>query len=129
MPRFPIVIAKKGEGMSTPAAYGALDAKFDRFADYRPNSHYCDILFDKNSKLCAKTYCKGLFNIFETVVETQRPAVTELKGIMVSNNAAGSIMSGSGTSVFGIFENENDAQNALRSLIECGADAHLCYPE
>ena len=128
MPSFPIVIAKKGDGMSTPAAYGALDVKYDRFALYRPHSEHCDILLDNDLNPDAKTYCKGLFNIFESVVEPERPAVTELKSIMISKGATGSMMSGSGTSVFGIFENEDDAKNALKALIECGADAHLCYP-
>ena len=129
MPLFPIIIAKKGEGMSTPAAYGALDIKYNKFLNYRPNLNCCNILFDNEARSSAKTYSEGLFNIFETVVEPERPAVTELKNILMCNNAAGSMMSGSGTSVFGIFENENDAKNALTALIHCGADAHLCYPE
>ncbi len=128
MPRFPIVIAKKGEGMSTPAAYKALDVRFDNFTDYSPNTGRCDILFDSDSRLNAKSFCAGLFNIFETVVEPQRPAVTELKEIMLSSNAAGAMMSGSGTSVFGIFNNETDAKDALTALKACGAEAHLCYP-
>ncbi len=128
MPRFPIVIAKKGEGMSTPAAYKALDVKFDNFTDYVPNTGRCDILFDPDSRFNPESFCRGLFNIFETVVESERPAVTELKEIMLSANAAGAMMSGSGTSVFGIFDNETDAKGALTDLKACGAEAHLCYP-
>lgn len=128
MPRFPIVIAKKGEGMSTPAAYKALDVKFDNFTGYSPKSELCDILFDSDRRLNAKSFCSGLFNIFETVVEPERPAVTELKNVMLASNASGAMMSGSGTSVFGIFENETDAKGALTELKACGAEAHLCYP-
>ena len=128
MPRFPIVIAKKGEGMSTPAAYKALDNKFNNFANYTPNTKFCDILFNDSSRLSAGEYCNGLFNIFESVVEPQRPAVTKLKNVMIEHRAKGSIMSGSGTSVFGIFESEADAQKALTALKNSGADAHLCYP-
>ena len=128
MPNFPIVIAKKGDGMSTPAAYRALDDKYNKFVDYTVNNGSLDILFNDSIRSDAKAYCKGLFNIFESVVEAQRPCVTELKGIMLQNGAAGSMMSGSGTSVFGIFENEADASRALDALLLCGADAHLCYP-
>ncbi len=128
MPKFPIIIAKKGEGMSTPAAYKALDVKFNNFLNYSPNLNFYDILFSPSARLDAESFCRGLFNVFETVVEPQRPSVTELKKIMKDHNAKGAIMSGSGTSVFGIFENEADAVNALEKLKATGADAHLCYP-
>lgn len=128
MPAFPIVIAKKGEGMSTPAAYKALDVKFDNFTDYALNMERYNALFDKNNRESAAQYCRGLFNIFETVVERERPAVTELKRIMTDHGAAGALMSGSGTSVFGIFDCEETAMRARDMLIACGADAHVCYP-
>ncbi len=128
MPAFPIVIAKKGEGMSTPAAYKALDIKFDNFTDYAVNIEYYNALFDIENHESAAKYCRGLFNIFETVVECERPAVTELKRIMTDHGASGAMMSGSGTSVFGIFDCEERAIAARDALIKCGADTHICYP-
>lgn len=128
MPRFPIVIAKKGDGMSTPAAYRALDERYNKFNDYTVNNRSLKILFNDDFRSDAEKYCSGLFNIFESVVEAERPCVTELKTIMLQNGASGSMMSGSGTSVFGIFENEDDARRALDALKLSGADAHLCYP-
>ena len=128
MPTFPIVIAKKGEGMSTPAAYKALDVKFNDFVDYTVNMEHYNALFDKENRERAESYCRALFNIFETVVECERPAVTELKRIMLDCGAAGAMMSGSGTSVFGIFANEETAKSAREALIACGADAYVCYP-
>ena len=126
MPEFPIVLAKKGEGMSTPAAYKALDLKYNNFINYLPNTSKLNIL--QNSSSDAKTYCIGLYNIFEDVVESERPAVTELKRIMLDFGASGAMMSGSGTSVFGIFSSEDDAKNAISALQSVGAVAHLCYP-
>ena len=128
MPAFPIVIAKKGEGMSTPAAYKALDVKFDNFTDYALNTEYYNALFDIKNRESAEKYCRGLFNIFEEVVEAERPAVTELKRIMTDHGAHGAMMSGSGTSVFGIFDCEERAMAAREALIDSGADAHVCYP-
>ena len=126
IPKYPLIVAKKGEGMSTPAAYRALDEKFNRFKDYSPKEDLCDII--RTPSTDAKALCRGLYNIFEAVVEPERPAVTELKKTMLQYGASGAMMSGSGTSVFGIFNNESDAQSALNALIELGADAHLCYP-
>ena len=128
MPAFPIVIAKKGDGMSTPAAYKALDIKFNNFIDYALNTQYYNVLFDVKNRESAEKYCRGLFNIFESVVECERPAVTELKRIMTDHGASGAMMSGSGTSVFGIFDCEERAMVARDALIACGADAHVCYP-
>ena len=63
MPKYPIVIAKKGEGMSTPKAYGALDKEYNGFIGYVPKTHKLDILIsDHNRSLL--DYSKGLFNIF-----------------------------------------------------------------
>ena len=126
MPKYPIVIAKKGEGMSTPAAYKRLDEIFDNFEAYRPNSDKLDVLHRVNAS--QSEYCDGIFNIFECAVEPQRPCVTEIKHTMKSCGAINATMSGSGTSVFGIFESEGDAMRALTVLLEEGADAHLCYP-
>lgn len=126
MPQYPIIIAKKGDGMSTPAAYRALDEKFNKFKNYSPKEELCDII--RSSETDPKSFCLGLYNIFEAVVEPARPAVSELKETMRKYGASGAMMSGSGTSVFGIFNNESDAKKALNALIELGADAHLCYP-
>ena len=129
MPHFPIVVAKKGEGMSTPYAYGALDSRLDRFTNYKPKTKMLDILLNAKQGIGADEFCKGVFNVFESVVEPERPLVTEIKNTMISCGAAAALMSGSGTSVFGIFEMEDDARAAVNKLKAEGADAYLCYPQ
>ena len=128
MPYLPIVVARKGEGMSTPEAYRALDRKYDNFNGYDPHSDLLNTLVSNNEKKDIIKYAEGLFNVFESVVEPCRPCVTELKQIMKDAGAAGSMMSGSGTSVFGIFHDEGSADMAVDILREKGAVAHLCYP-
>lgn len=128
MPRFPIVVAKKGEGMSTPAAYGALDERHDKFNRYIPNKNLLEKLMTTSEDTSAEEYCNGLFNVFEDVVEPERPDVTLIKTTMISCGAAGAMMSGSGTSVFGIFDSEDSAAAAVKALKKQGADVHLCYP-
>lgn len=129
MPVYPIVIAKMGEGMSTPAAYKELDVKFNNFTDYQVNYDHLSALINANNETDIDEYCTNLFNIFESVVEPKRPFVTEIKNIMIKFRAAGAMMSGSGTSVFGIFKNEADAKSAVEALVAIGAAAHLCYPQ
>ena len=127
MPDFPIVIARMGEGMSTPYAYKALDRRYDSFINYLPKTDKLDIL-TSNPDAPIDEYVKGLFNIFEGVVEEERPAVTELKKLLSDNGAVAAMMSGSGTAVFGIFKNRADAERAERALGEKGAFAAICYP-
>lgn len=128
MPKYPLVIAKKGDGMSTPAAYRALDIKYDRFVSYKPHSELCDVIRTQECSN-AKSFSAGLYNIFESVVETERPFVTELKNAMLACGATGAMMSGSGTSVFGIFNIDEDARKAERALREQGTIAYVCYPK
>lgn len=127
MPDFPIVIARMGEGMSTPLAYKTLDKKYNKFENYQPRTDKLSIIVN-----CAdapiEEYAKGLFNIFESVVEEERPCVTELKALLVANGAVAAMMSGSGTSVFGIFENEDNANRAVNAASAVGAFATVCYP-
>ncbi len=126
MPHYPIVIAKKGDGMSTPEAYKALDLKYNRFKDYTPAYKLLEGL--KDPSLDIEAYCKNFFNIFEETVSFLRPDVKELKNTMLSQGAVASMMSGSGTAVFGIFKRPLDAINAVTALQSIGAEAYICNP-
>lgn len=127
MPHLPLLIAKKGDGMSTPAAYKALDAANDNFIAYNPQTAKLNLL-GANKSDNVISYCDGLFNIFESVVEPIRPEVTALKNMFCNLGAIKSMMSGSGTSVFAIFENEESAVYAQSQMENQGITAHLCYP-
>lgn len=123
----PIVVARIGEGMSTPMAYAMLDDKYDNFKEYRQKTDiFSELLKDIEADKGVKKF--RLFNIFEEVVEPIRPRVSEIKEIMTSCGAHNAIMSGSGTSVFGLFENENMALISIDRLHRLGAMAFLCYP-
>ena len=128
MPKTAIVVARLGDGMSTPLAYRTLDEKYNNFVNYVPKLSMLDILTSADTSTSISQYCDGLHNIFEEVVENMRPDVTRVKSIMVQKGAVRSMMSGSGTSVFGIFENKDDANAALHALRDIGADTHICYP-
>ena len=57
-----------------------------------------------------------LSNVLEAVTVTRHPIVQQIKEIMLQNGALGSVMSGSGPTVFGIFPNFKSAYAARAQL-------------
>ncbi len=115
-----IVIAKMGDGVSTPKAYSMLDDMFDNFENYNPRKDLLDLLDQNNTK--------GMFNVFELAVIPCRPAVQQIKDVLYDNGSDIAMMSGSGPSVFGIFSSKKKASAAYDMLVSIGAIAHLCEP-
>jgi 4-diphosphocytidyl-2-C-methyl-D-erythritol kinase len=58
----------------------------------------------------------ALSNDLEKVTVTRYPVLAELKGFLLRQGAIGSLMSGSGPTVFGLFDNEPDAIKAEGAL-------------
>ena len=113
-----VLVAIKGEGVSTPAAYAMLDEKYERFVNYSGN--------EENAYSALKGDGGNLFNIFEEVILPIRPHALEIKEKMIEEGARFSLMSGSGPSVFGIFDSEDAMLCAKKSLEEIGAEVYTC---
>ena len=128
MPNCFIVVACAGEGVSTPWAYAALDEKYGGFAggNYIPRSTDCLVSALKSRDI--RTTAASVYNIFEDVISAERPMVNVIKGCLDSDGALSSMMSGSGPSVFGIFDNENAARLAVANLEKIGVSAYVCEP-
>ena len=59
-------------------------------------------------------------NILETVTIPLHPEIAKIKRCMKENGALNAMMSGSGPTVFGLFENEQDARKAAERVKEQG---------
>ncbi len=57
-----------------------------------------------------------LGNVLETVTVPAYPVIARIKELMCSRGALGALMSGSGPTVFGIFEREADAESAAQDI-------------
>ena len=77
---------------------------------------------DENIELLAK----NMYNVLETVTAKEYGVITKLENIMKDGGALGSIMSGSGPTVFGIFDDESKAK-AVYSAIKENAECRSCY--
>ncbi len=99
-----VLIVKPQIGISTPWAYKRLDeVGFERVD--------VDKVKDALERGCVADLCESMGNVFETVALESYPEIAQIKADMISFGASGSMMSGSGPSVFGIFE-DDDALNA-----------------
>lgn len=69
---------------------------------------------------------KTMENILENVTEKKYPVIKELKDIMLGEGALNSLMSGSGPTVFGLFEDEEKANKALEKVQATGEVSQAC---
>lgn len=115
-----LVIAKPNQGMKTAgcfAAYDALDAV--RHPDTR---RALQALQDQNLPALGRL----LENVLEQAVPL--PQVQILRESILKNGALGSRMTGSGTAVFGLFSNKNQALRCARRMYGFGGSFFLARP-
>ncbi|MBQ2988003.1 MAG: 4-(cytidine 5'-diphospho)-2-C-methyl-D-erythritol kinase [Clostridia bacterium] len=116
-----IIAMPKGKGISTAAAYRAIDAlpveaESVRFADFRKALSVCDL-----EKIGA-----SLYNKFELVTPAET-GFAELREMLLATGAIGARMSGSGTAVFAIYPHIGAARKAKDMLPET-VQAFVCTP-
>ncbi len=125
-PKLHVMIAIDGEGVSTPWAYGELDRMFGDFKEGNQNSEKFDSLISALEHSDERDVAGKTFNIFESAVPPVRPMVDVLKGKMMQNGALSAMMSGSGPSVYGLFDSAESAQKAAKIIRQSGARAFVC---
>ncbi len=118
-----MVCAIDSSSVSTPKAYGMLDEKYGTRAS-RSSDIDAFLTYVKNDDL--KGACSSLFNKFESVIIPTNPSILKIKELLAQNGALGALMSGSGPSVFGIFESEADQIRAYNALQDAKIRAFLC---
>lgn len=115
-----VVVAKKGEGVSTKEAYRQMDLPHSR----QSSAQMLRALERQDGGEIAAL----LYNGFEAVILPQRPFANHAKQVMIGEGAAGALMSGSGPSVFGIFFHWDDAERVYNRLREEGYETFLVHP-
>ena len=118
-----ILIAKPGINVSTRFVYENLEA--DKLP-FHPDIDGMMEAIDRGELL---GITDRLSNVLETVTEKKYPIITKIKDTMMENGALNSIMSGSGPTVFGIFDNKKTAMNALEKVDEIELVKSSCVVE
>lgn len=120
MPECYLVIAKPKISVSTKFVYGNLKA--NELKEHPDIDGQIAAL--KSGDL--KGLCSRLGNVLETVTIPAYPVIAKIKETMLEEGALGALMSGSGPTVFGIFEEETAAQKAFYAL-KSGDEAGQVY--
>ena len=117
MPQCQVLIAKPGISVSTKVVYESLDAMKLAPSDHPDIDGMIDAIRSQNLREVA-----GRFgNVLELVTGERYPAISRIEQVMRDYGALGAMMSGSGPTVFGIF----DDRSKLREATEALRNSHL----
>ncbi|MBO4954631.1 MAG: 4-(cytidine 5'-diphospho)-2-C-methyl-D-erythritol kinase [Clostridia bacterium] len=106
LPKVYLVLVKPPISISTPKIYTALD---QQEIACHPDT---DALIEKIKARDVSGLAQEMVNVLEPVCETFEPRISELREKLLSCGAIGARMSGSGPTVFGIFETYEQAARA-----------------
>lgn len=121
LPECYIVAAKPDEGVSTAEAYAAVDGFKGQLI--RPDA------VRMSEDICAgdlRAVAAGLCNVFEQAIDL--PSCAAIKKTMLESGALGAVLTGSGSAVFALFEEKDDAEACRQALEESFDEVFLMRP-
>lgn len=111
-PACELILAKPQISVSTKEVYGKLRAN-----ELRPEEHPdIDGMVAAIREGSLDGVVSRLGNVLETVTIPDHPEIQAIKTILADHGAAGTLMSGSGPTVFGIYKRKDQAEAAVRAL-------------
>jgi 4-diphosphocytidyl-2-C-methyl-D-erythritol kinase len=105
LPQIPILLINPGIEISTAWVYKKLNLRLTKKGD-------CT----KIARLNIRNIASGLHNDLEQVTSAVHPVINRIKDALLDRGAVGALMSGSGPTVFGIFETQVACRAAADSL-------------
>lgn len=119
-PRCFVVIGKPGIGVSTKFVYENLVLNDETV---HPD---IDGIIDRINAKDIHGVADRLGNVLETVTEQAYPVIADIKSIMMREGALNSIMSGSGPTVFGLFDDREKAEHC-KSVLRANKSVRNSY--
>ena len=123
MVKCPIIIAKPSISISTKYVYENLRANE---LEYHPDIDRM-VQEIKDGNLYGIAECMG--NVLETVSCVKYPVIEDIKNNLKENGALNALMSGSGPTVFALFDDENVAKKAFDELKKTGLAKNVFLTE
>ena len=95
--------------------------------DLKPEQHPdVDSMIEAMRQKDLGLLCSRMGNVLETVTIPAYPVIDEIKKTMMDNGALGSMMSGSGPTVFGIFDSPSAAKQAMKAVRAAKLAKQVC---
>ena len=110
MPPCSIVVCKPDFSISTPELFKKLDSVHLKG---HPDTAGLIAALEKGS---LPELCRRMYNVFEDVGDRRMRTVSQIKGQLLDFGALGAVMTGTGSAVFGIFREQEQAETACREL-------------
>ena len=110
LPYIPVLLIKPNISISTIWAYQNIDV--DKILKRPDTKQLVKAINDRNINYLAK----NMKNVFEEVATKKYEIINEIKHKLMLNGAVGSMMSGSGPSVFGIFKDDGKQKVAFENM-------------
>ena len=117
-----IVVCKPSFSVSTPALFKRINCKKIKL---RPDT---DGMISALENKDVKSLARRMYNVFEEVLPSGRDTVNLIKNTFYDFGALGSVMTGTGSAVFAIFENYAAASNAYEHMKTEYKDCFITKP-
>lgn len=116
------VVGKPKRGMSTKTVFEKIDSE--------PILRHPDTaaMLSAIKKMSVSDIAAAVYNVFEAPVSSEVPEICDIKNMLLENGALTAAMTGSGSAVFGIFDNLSEAEKAKEVLSRRYSDAFLANP-
>jgi len=122
VPEQHLVIIKPNANVSTAKAYEALNSRALTSSDAKPI-----LLRSQASDDSASFDLNALHNDFAAVIFQLEPEIERAKNALLKSGARAAMLCGSGSAVFGIFENQDAQERAIQAIeLETGWRAFPC---
>ena len=122
LPDCAIVICKPAFAISTPELFGKVDSRKSRI---RPDTSGILSALEQGD---LSGVARRMYNVFEDVLSRRQSEIFSIKSELLSHGAQGAAMTGTGSAVFGIFEDAAAAKTAWEALALRYEDCFLTRP-
>ncbi len=117
------VIVKPSFSISTPELFSKIDLNALK---YHPDTQGIVSSAEKSN---LKGICQRMYNVFEDVLPQKPDDIPVIKQILVDCGAMAAVMTGTGSAVYGIFDNNENAKSAESRFLQKYKEVFLAFPQ
>ena len=110
MPECGVVVCKPDFSVSTPELFRRLDAV--KLRCHPDTQGIIELLHEGDLPKIARR----MYNVFEDVPDRRHNEIAAIKSTMLDCGALGAVMTGTGSAVFGLYDDDKAAERSLKTL-------------